>query len=445
MPPRIQPLQAPLAPEFMFERRELFAAGSKRIVRKTEYRLDAARAVPDFSTFIECWDQCQQTGSLPTFRDFERVQDTSSIAAIHLVDASASNPNLFRFLRFDRAARAARSDDRDLSGTSLAEYPDSMIGNSCIQDYATTAFANRGTVMDVTVTTNGEARRFARLLLPIASDKKQSRPNQLISIVRLLEYKKQPICVEEPEWGGDMKPALSRSPAQMAFNAAPTRNTARQLLMKHFHSGNQELLADQDLLELLIRQSDDSTQCQELAELLIQEFGSLAAVMAIGNERLIHFPGMTPQALVRIKVARELATRMIRLEMIDKPVFSGTGVVLDYCRARMAHETVEHVRMLYLDQKNRLISDEPVHGGGVASVPVNPRQIVKRAVILDAQSIVIAHNHPSGDPSPSGADVDVTLDLKRAAEAVGIKLLDHLIIGRSGHVSLRTLGYLEDA
>ena len=98
---------------------------------------------------------------------------------------------------------------------------------------------------------------------------------------------------------------------------------------------------------------------------------------------------------------------------------------------------------LYKD--GRLISDEPIHGGGVASVPVNPRQIVKRAVILDAQSIVIAHNHPSGDPSPSGADVEVTLDLKRAAEAVGVRLLDHLIIGRSGHVSLRTLGYLDES
>lgn len=130
--------------------------------------------------------------------------------------------------------------------------------------------------------------------------------------------------------------------------------------------------------------------------------------------------------------------------MIDKPVFSGTGVVLDYCRARMAHETIEHVRVLYLDQKNRLIVDEPFHGGGVASVPINPRHIVKRAVILDAQSIVMAHNHPSGDPSPSGADVEVTMDLKRATEAVGVRLLDHLIIGRSGHVSLRTLGYLDD-
>ena len=437
----IKPLKAPLPVELLFERREVYSSAGEPIIRKMEYRLDAARAVPDFSPFIDCWDRCHSSGFLPTYRDFAQLHATNDLAAVHLVDSSCDDPGLFRFLRFDSQARTDRSD---LSGKPLSEYPDPMIRNSINQDYAAAAFDNRGTIMDVSVKADGNARRFARLMLPVAANEGETRPSQLISIVRLLELKRRPL---RPDGIGEMDIAdsYSRGGGSLSVHPiAPTRSSTRQVLMTYFHNGNQELLADQDLLEMLLRQTDDSEECRTLAGSLIEEFGSLAALLAVGTERLIHIPGMTPQALIRLKVVREMASRVIRLEMVDKPVFSGTGVVLDYCRARMAHETIEHVRIIYLDQKNRLIVDEPIHGGGVASVPVNPRNIIKRALVLDAQSIVIAHNHPSGDPSPSGADVEVTRDLKKAAEAVGIRLLDHLIIGRSGHVSLRTLGYLED-
>ena len=436
----IEPLLAQFSPDQIFERRELFGAGHGPVIRKTEYRLDAARSVPDFSPFMECWDRGHRNGHLPTARDFADARAANKLAAIHLVDTSPSDPTEFRFLEFDCSAR---SDDRDLSGTPLREYPDPVIQNSGIQDCTTAVLGKRGTVMEISVTTDAATKKFARLMLPIAANEQENQPSQLISIVRLLEYRRRSESLQRFSARAGANWALPHI-APTAFHAVPTQSSARLLLMRYFHNGNQELLADQDLLEMLLKQSEVGDECRELAESLIDEFGSLPAVMAVGSERLVDIPGMTPQALVRLKVAREMASRMIRMEMIDKPVFSGTGVVLDYCRSRMAHETVEHVRVLYLDQKNRLIVDEPFHGGGVASVPINPRHIVKRAVILDAQSIVMAHNHPSGDPSPSGADVEVTMDLKRATEAVGVRLLDHLIIGRSGHVSLRTLGYLDD-
>lgn len=437
---RIQPLRAPLASELIFERRELFGTGRQRVVQKAEYKLDAARSVPDFSPFLDCWDDGHSKGRLPTFRDFDNVLDAEHLAAVHVLDTSPLDPARYRFLKFDQNARTDAT--QDLSGRPLSEYPDPIIQNSGIQDCAIAALGNRGTVMEVTVTTNGSARKFARLMLPVAASEQDNRPSLLVSVVRLLELKRWP--QSRPVYAS-LAAANAALPDGLStvHHGAPTQSSAMQVLMKYFHNGNQELLADQDLLELLLRQSENGDECRELAQLLIDEFGSLAAVMAVGSERLVKFPGMTPQALVRLKVAREMASRIIRLEMVDKPVLSSTGVALDYCRARMAHETIEHVRILYLDQKNRLIVDEHFHGGGVASVPINPRHIVKRAVVLDAQSVMMAHNHPSGDPSPSSADVQVTLDLKRATEAVGIRLLDHLIIGRSGHVSLRSLGYLD--
>lgn len=244
-----------------------------------------------------------------------------------------------------------------------------------------------------------------------------------------------PAVAGQPAWLAESR--LS----QAAWHAS--HDPAAHILRKYFHAGQHEVLDDRHLLELLLVRAMPEAAARELADRLIEEFGSLASITSMTNERLIETPGLPLDTIVHLKVVRELAARLIKSELTGRQLLSNAQAVIDYCHARMAFETVEHVRLIFLDQKNHLIKDEAIHGGSVSSVPVHPRQIVKRAIVLDAQSIILAHNHPSGDPSPSAADVDLTLELKRSAQAVGIRLLDHMIIGRSGHVSLRSMGYLD--
>lgn len=449
----IEPIRPSLDSDSLLERFEF--ADPDGVVQKHDFKLDAARSVTGFAPYLECWEQHRRRSRLPSIQDFDAVREAVGIVGVHLVDIPSTDVEDLRFLNFDSTTRP---DGLDFSGTLVAEYPDPALRQAALMDYWSSVTTGHGRFTRLDVNRTRRRGKFARLVLPI-SDTDSTKASKLLVIVRLLEHRESKAArvgtsaIEgEPRVGGESG-RISGSIADgfdphASPRGAPTNQRMQDLedentLIGYFHSGFQERLADRDLLEWLLRQSSVAEDQRELAALLIDRFGSLPAVLAMGRERLAEFPGMTTQALLSLKVVRELATRIVRLETINKPVVSDGRHVLDYCRARMAHETVEHVRILYLDQKNRLISDEAIHGGGVSSVPINPRHVVRRAVILDAQSIIMAHNHPSGDPSPSGADLDVTADVKRAAEAVGIRLLDHLIIGRSGHVSLRTLGHLD--
>lgn len=443
----IEPTELDLNSRFLRERIKLADAGN--VIEKHDYAVDAAREVSGLAPFLECWEQNRQTRRLPKLRDFDAVREQSEIAGVHLLETPTAELRDFRFISFDSTTRV---DGQDFSGKYLSDYPDTSFRESARMDYAASAKTGQGRLTVLDVRKAERSGKFARLVLPLAEND-PARPSRLLVVVQLLEHcplassaiDQLRAANQSAETGSEF---IFVSPADAdEFTAAQVRAHAAasdEMVIRYFQSGIHEQLADHDLLEWMLRRFLDSGDSRVLANVLIEEFGSLPAVLAMGRERLADFPDMTAQALVSLKVIRELATRLIKTEAMGGRLVSDARQVVDYCRARMAHETVEHLRILYLDQKNRLIRDEVFHGGGVSSVIVNPRQIVKRAILLDAQSIIMAHNHPSGDPSPSAADVEVTRDVKNAAEAVEIRLLDHLIIGRSGSVSLRTLGYLDD-
>ena len=443
----IEPFAPDISSKFLMERTRF--ADADNVVEKHDYVIDAAREVGVLAPYFECWEQHRLPDRLPRLASFDAVRETSDIPGIHLIETPTSELRDFRFISFDSTTRV---DGQDFSGTYLADYPDTSFRESARMDYAASAKTGQGRLNVLDVRKAERRGRFARLVLPLADDDLK-KPSKLLVVVQLLEH--YPVKAKDL---GDCRPTGRSGESGKEF-VNPETFGAEEIAMAHarlraaggdeivvryFQNGIHEQLGDHDLLEWLLRQFLSSNDSNILANELIDEFGSLPAVLAMGRERLTDFPGLTAQALVSLKVVRELATRLIRTETMSGRLVSDAKQVVDYCRARMAHETVEHLRILYLDQKNRLIRDEIFHGGGVSSVIVNPRQIVKRAILLDAKSIIMSHNHPSGDPSPSAADVEVTRDVKRAAEAVEIRLLDHLIIGRSGSVSLRTLGYLED-
>lgn len=450
----IEPIELDLNSRFLRERIRLADAGN--VIEKHDYAVDAAREVSGLAPFLECWEQNRQTRSLPKLNDFDAVREQSEIAGVHLLETPTAELRDFRFISFDSTTRV---DGQDFSGKYLSDYPDTSFRESARMDYAASAKTGQGRLTVLDIRKAERSGKFARLVLPLAEND-PARPSRLLVVVQLLEHcplkasgNAHPRAANQTGEAGNSVGAAGGEfvfvgPVDAdAFTEAQARAHAAasdEMVIRYFQSGIHEQLADHDLLEWMLRQFLGSGDSRVLANVLIDEFGSLPAVLAMGRERLSDFPGLTSQALVSLKVVRELATRLIKTETMGGRLVSDARQVVDYCRARMAHETVEHLRILYLDQKNRLIRDEIFHGGGVSSVIVNPRQIVKRAILLDAQSIIMAHNHPSGDPSPSAADVEVTRDVKIAAEAVEIRLLDHLIIGRSGSVSLRTLGYLDD-
>jgi DNA repair protein RadC len=146
--------------------------------------------------------------------------------------------------------------------------------------------------------------------------------------------------------------------------------------------------------------------------------------------------------IVELKLIEAAAQRLARARVINRPVLSGWQALIDYCQTALAHRETEEFRVLYLDRKNVLIADEAQARGTVDHVPVYPREVVKRALETNASAIILVHNHPSGDPTPSGADIEMTLRIRDAAEVLGIVLHDHLIIGKSREVSLKAAGYL---
>lgn len=216
----------------------------------------------------------------------------------------------------------------------------------------------------------------------------------------------------------------------------------RKRLRSRFVDGDAEAFPDYELLELLLCFAIDRVDVKPLAKALLAEFGSLAAVLAAEPSRLSPFErmGERPQALFR--AIRETARRMLRQELTDRPVISSWQALLDYCRASLAEEQTERFRVLYLDRKNRLIVDDLQQKGTVDHAAVYPREVLKRALELGATALILVHNHPSGDPSPSAADVAMTREVRQAADALGITLHDHVVVGRTGTASMRALGLL---
>jgi DNA repair protein RadC len=216
----------------------------------------------------------------------------------------------------------------------------------------------------------------------------------------------------------------------------------RQRLRRKLLEKGPEALNDYELLELLLGQALPRIDVKPLAKDLIARFRGFAGVTAADPAELIKVKGMGEAAVAALKTVRAAALLMTREELIKRPVIGNWQKLLDYCRATLANEKTEQFHLLFLDHRNALIADEWQQSGTVDHAPVYPREVVKRALELSASAIIMVHNHPSGDPTPSKDDVAITKAVAAAAEKLGILLHDHIVVGRNGHASLRSLGLL---
>jgi len=202
-----------------------------------------------------------------------------------------------------------------------------------------------------------------------------------------------------------------------------------------------EALADYELLELLLFYSIERIDTKPLAKALLERFGTLGDVLAAEPAQLREFE-IDQRTLVHFRALRETGRRLAERKVKDMPVLTNWQQLIDYCHAALAHEKTEQFRILFLDRKNVLIADEVQQRGTIDHTPVYPREVVKRALALNAAALILVHNHPSGDPKPSRDDIEMTREIKTAAGALGISIHDHLVIGRKGHASFRSLGLL---
>lgn len=216
----------------------------------------------------------------------------------------------------------------------------------------------------------------------------------------------------------------------------------RQRLRDRFMSGGADAMPDYEILELILFRGVRRQEVKPLAKRLLHEFGDLNRVFSAPAQQILRIKGVGPAIIQELKIVEAAAHRMARAKVINKPILSSWGALLDYCQTVMAHRPLEQFRVLYLNRKNTLIADEAQQSGTVDHVPVYPREVVKRALELNATALILVHNHPSGDPSPSEADIVMTGNIQDAAAVFGIEIHDHLIIGKATEFSFRTEGLL---
>jgi DNA repair protein RadC len=201
-------------------------------------------------------------------------------------------------------------------------------------------------------------------------------------------------------------------------------------------------LPDYELLELFLYRSIPRTDVKPLAKQLLARFGSLSAVLGATAEELKTVKGIGETVALDLKLLHEAAVRAGREQVARRPVISSWSALLAYVKTALAHEAREQFRVLFLDKKNQLIADEVMNQGTVDHAPVYPREVVRRALELSASAVILVHNHPSGDPTPSSADVDMTRQVVEAARALRIGVHDHLVVGRDGVASFKALGLM---
>jgi DNA repair protein RadC len=216
----------------------------------------------------------------------------------------------------------------------------------------------------------------------------------------------------------------------------------RARLRHKFSQAQGKGLADYELLELLLFLAIPRGDMKPLAKILLQKFGSLSALFKAEQGRILETPGAGSSVLHVIHLVQAIMGKTLQQEMMKQPVLASWQGVLDYRHLTMSYDQREAVRLLFLDRKNKIIADEVQQTGTIDHVPLYPREVVKRALDLGASALIIVHNHPSGDPTPSSGDIEVTLKVQEAAQPLGIQLHDHLIIGKGQHCSLRSMGLM---
>lgn len=216
----------------------------------------------------------------------------------------------------------------------------------------------------------------------------------------------------------------------------------RRRLRERFMAGGADALPDYEMLELVLFRAIPRRDVKPLAHALMDQFQDFNGVISAPPERLAEIHGVGNAAIQELKIIEAAAHRLARSRVLGRHVVSSWDALVDYCHTAMAHRDTEHFRILYLDRKNTVIADEAQAKGTIDHVPVYPREVVKRALVLNASALILVHNHPSGDPAPSEADISMTRQVQEAAKTLGIELHDHLIIGKSCEFSFRANGYL---
>ena len=216
----------------------------------------------------------------------------------------------------------------------------------------------------------------------------------------------------------------------------------RERLKARFRDGGGEALADYELLELILFQALPRRDTKPIAKALLAKFGSFSEVLAAPEARLSEIDGVGVAVVHLLKLVLTSGQRFGRDAIRARPVLDRWSAVLDYCRQTMAYEPVEQFRILFLDKKNVLIADEVQQSGTIDHTPVYPREVVKRALEVGATALILVHNHPSGDPTPSAADIAMTRQVVEVAKPLGIAVHDHIVVGRNGHASFKGLQLL---
>jgi DNA repair protein RadC len=253
--------------------------------------------------------------------------------------------------------------------------------------------------------------------------------------------------------GDDPSPKLAALIEAMPAAAAPGHNSGEAPPEKPHYWGHRarvrervmksgvEAMADYELLELLLFYSIERVDTKPLAKRLLERFGTLGDIFAADPAQLREFE-IDQKTMIHFRAMREVGRRLAERKVKDMPVLTNWQQLIDYCHAALAHEKTEQFRILFLDRKNVLIADEVQQRGTIDHTPVYPREVVKRALDHNAAALILVHNHPSGDPKPSRDDIEMTKEIRKASEALGISIHDHLVIGRKGHASFRSLGLL---
>jgi DNA repair protein RadC len=230
-----------------------------------------------------------------------------------------------------------------------------------------------------------------------------------------------------------------RASRQGLAEAPPHYYGHRERLRGRFREAGADALSDYELLELLLFRALPRRDVKPLAKLLLEKFGSFAEVITAPESRLGEVKGLGDGGVTELKIVQAAAGRLLRGQVKKRPALSSWSAVLDYCRTAQAFADRELFRVLFLDKRNQLIADEVQQTGTIDHTPVYPREVVKRALELSATAIILVHNHPSGDPTPSHADIQMTQQIIAVAQPLSISVHDHIIVGKDGHASLKGL------
>ncbi len=234
--------------------------------------------------------------------------------------------------------------------------------------------------------------------------------------------------------------SIAEKPDDDGFSEnAPHYLGHRDRLRARFAEAGGDTLPDYELLELVLFRSIPRRDVKPIAKEILKRFGTFAEALAAPPQRLAEIDGVGESVVADLKIVEAAARRMAKGAVAKRPVLSSWSAVLDYCRTAMAFAEKEQFRLLFLDKRNALIADEVQQSGTVDHTPVYPREVVKRALELSASAVILVHNHPSGDPTPSSTDIKMTRDIIEVAKPLGITVHDHIIVGREGHASLKGL------